>query len=610
MRASKYFSRTRIVSAVALAAVGLISSIASADTVEASYNSATDVPVTANGYTATGNTVNFTLNFAPDTGTDLMVLQNTALGFINGTFDNLAQGQAVSLSYGGVNYRFVANYYGGSGNDLMLVWASKRVFAWAGNQFGEVGDNTTALHRAPVAVETTGVLAGKTVVALAAGGYHTLALCSDGTLAAWGYNYYGQVGDNQASGWESLVPVAVNVGPGSALYGKTVVGVAAGFYHSVAVCSDGTVAAWGWNNIGQLGDNSTTTRFLPVAVDVSLGVSALYGKSVVAVAAGNNHNLALCSDGTVVGWGSNGSGQLGDNLVSGPVSGVPVSVNTNSSISALYGKTPVAVAAGQVHSLALCSDGTVLAWGNNASGRLGDNTLTQRNVPVAVNTDSGVSALYGKMVVAIAVGASYNLALCSDGTVAGWGYNYDGELGDNTATDRRVPVAVNTSSGISALYGKRVVTIAAGAGTSLASCADGTAVGWGNNGYGGVGDNTTTLYRRVPVMVSTSQLATNQRFNCVVSGSQAIHELALVAGPPASDITLGSPQILTNLAFQFAFTNTPGAFFGVVAATNPGQPLSTWTSLTGLTGLSPGRFLFTDSQATNSPQRYYRIRSP
>src|SRR5512137_2634034 len=95
---------------LALAVLCFAAEVASAATVNAVYNSAADVPVTANGYTATGNTVNFTLNFAPATGTDLTVVKNTALSFITGTFDNLTNGQPVALNYGGTTYPYVANY--------------------------------------------------------------------------------------------------------------------------------------------------------------------------------------------------------------------------------------------------------------------------------------------------------------------------------------------------------------------------------------------------------------------------------------------------------------------------------------------------------------------
>src|SRR5208337_1743565 len=129
-------------------------------------------------------------------------------------------------------------------------------------------------------------------------------------------------------------------------------------------------------------------------------------------------------------------------------------------VSALYGKKVVAIAAGWYHSLALCSDGTVAAWGYDNNGQLGDNTTTEHHAPVAVNTASGVSALYGKTVVAIAAGWYHSLALCSDGTVAAWGQNELGQLGDNTTTQRLAPVAVNTAPG-SALSNKTVVAIGA-----------------------------------------------------------------------------------------------------------------------------------------------------
>src|ERR1039457_1313585 len=218
MKTTKPRILTWIPAAAALAAFCLAARLASASTVNAVYNSATDVPVTAVGYTASGKTMNFTLNFAPVTGTQLMVVNNTGLPFIQGTFDNLTNGQAVALNYGGNTYNFVANYYGGTGNDLVLVWANTRPFAWGWNSKGQLGDGSQTQRQLPVPVTATGVLAGKTVVALAAGGAHSLALRSDGTVAAWGYNFFGEVGDNTTTNRQ--VPVAVNAAAGvSALYG-------------------------------------------------------------------------------------------------------------------------------------------------------------------------------------------------------------------------------------------------------------------------------------------------------------------------------------------------------------------------------------------------------
>lgn len=605
MKTLKDIIPTGVFRLIALAACSLVSADSPADTVNVVWNSPTAVPITVSGYTASGNTVNFTLNFAPAPGTELMVVKNTALGFINGTFDNLGGGQQVSLSYGGITYDFVANYYGGSGNDLVLAWAHNHAFAWGQNYYGDLGNNTTAQSLVPAAMDMTSASAlyGKTVVGIAAGDYHSLVLCADGTLAACGDNEDGELGDGTVM--DRAVPVGVNTNSGSALYGKTVVAIATGGLHSLALCSDGTVAAWGDNLYGQLGDNTTTERLTPVAVNSASGVSALYRKTVVAIAAGDGHSLALCSDGTVVAWGLNYDGQLGDNQASGSQSRVPVAVNSASGISALYGKTVVAIAAGADHSVALCSDGTVAAWGENNWGQLGDNQASgsQSLVPVAVNASPG-SALYGKTAVAIAAAYGHNLALCSDGTVAAWGLNDDGQLGDNQASGSQslVPVSVNMASGVSALYGKTVAGIAAGEEYSLALCSDRTVVAWGLNSLGQLGDKTTTT-RPVPVAVDTSPLSSGQCFTRVAGGSMAEHTLALVADPLPPLYLQAQPGAGT-LTLQW-----PTNYSGFIPQANSVLANTTgWADLAG-TPVPGGSNCSLTLPSTNAAC-FFRLRSP
>jgi len=185
-------------------------------------------------------------------------------------------------------------------------------------------------------------------------------------LAAWGYNGFGQLGNGNTT--ESNVPVAIN--QTGVLANKTVIAVAAGDGHSIVLCADGTLAAWGANGNGQLGNGNTISSNVPVAV-TQTGVLA--GKTVIAVAAGGQHSLALCSDGTLASWGSNtlgpplGGGQLGNGSVSS--SNVPISVIQS---GVLANKTIVSVAAGDGHSIVLCADGTLVAWGSNYFGQLGD----------------------------------------------------------------------------------------------------------------------------------------------------------------------------------------------------------------------------------------------
>ena len=178
-----------------------------AQTLNVNFISPSTVGVSSSNYTATGVTVNATLGFAPSPGTSLTVVSNTGMAFITGTFNNLAQGQLVPLTYLGATYYFVANYFGGTGNDMVLQWADTEPFAWGFNADGELGDGTEANRATPVPVDTTGVLAGKTVVALSAGNFHSLALCSDGSVVAWGFDASGELGDGTTSGGPA--PLAV-----------------------------------------------------------------------------------------------------------------------------------------------------------------------------------------------------------------------------------------------------------------------------------------------------------------------------------------------------------------------------------------------------------------
>ncbi len=494
--------------------------------VNANYTSAGVVPVSFPCYNATGNTVNLSLGFAPPTGTNLTVVNNTGLGFITGRFSNLTQGQVMNLSYGGKSYSFVVNYYGGTGNDLVLQWAYQNLAAWGYNYDGELGNGNTSQSTVPVTVTaSSGALQDKSVVAVSTGASHSLALCSDGTVASWGLNTNGQLGNDGTS--QSTVPVTVTTLSG-ALQGKTVVSVAAGGHHSLALCSDGTVASWGLNSNGQLGNGNTSQSTVPVAVTIS-GVPAT--RIVIAISAGASHSLALCSDGTVVTWGLNTNGQLGNGTTA--QSTVPVMVTTFS--GALLGKTVIAVSAGASHSLALCSDGTVTAWGNNGSGQLGNNSqATYSNVPVPV-TQSGV--ITGKKVVSVAAGGAHSLALCSDGTVTAWGYNGFGELGNNNTTNRSAPVLV-TQSGV--FSGKTVVSIAAGYYHNLALCSDGTVAAWGYNGDGELGNNSTTN-RITPVLVTTSGIMAGQTVVSIAAGGS--HSLVLASvqnSPDLSGLSLSS----------------------------------------------------------------------
>ena len=288
--------------------------------------------------------------------------------------------------------------------------------------------------------------------------YHSLSICNDKTLMAWGSNTEGQLGDGTNT--DSNIPVQVaNL--------TDVIRVAAGKYHSIALKGDGTAWGFGNNGSGQLGNGSTVNSNIPVQVS---GLT-----NIVDIAAGDDHTLAIRGDSTVWAWGGNSWGQLGNGTTND--SDTPVQVTGISGA--------VAVAAGELFSMALLGDGTIMAWGANQNGQLGNGTLYNTNVPVLVPDFYDV--------VDIAVGTSHSVALKNDGTVWAWGYNYLGQIGNGTNTNSLVPLQ---ATGIQA-----VTNISAGGATSYAIKNNGTAWSWGWNSNGQLG-NGTTVDSNLPVQIT------------------------------------------------------------------------------------------------------------
>ncbi|GAB2856525.1 hypothetical protein GCM10027176_68680 [Actinoallomurus bryophytorum] len=295
-------------------------------------------------------------------------------------------------------------------------------WGWGDNTYGELGNGTTTGSSAPVQV--TGLT---DVAQVSAAADFSLALRSDGTVWAWGSGVSGQIGDGGTT--NRTTPVQV-----SGLTG--VRQIAAAGSHALALLADGTIRAWGDNTYGELGDGTTTNRSLPVVVSGQSGVAQ--------VAGGYNHSLALHTDGTVRAWGYNGDGELGDGTTINRY--FPVTVNgVNPSVDPSLSGV-VQLSGGAYHDLAVRTDGTVVAWGGNYEGQIGDGTLTNRTIPVVVG---GASSDVAR----VSAGGYHSLALRTDGTVRAWGYNHYGQVGDGTTTDRTSPVTVPGLSGVFQISG-------------------------------------------------------------------------------------------------------------------------------------------------------------
>jgi alpha-tubulin suppressor-like RCC1 family protein len=309
----------------------------------------------------------------------------------------------------------------------LAVTSSGTVYAWGSNGSGQLGDGTTTEQTVPVQVKA---LTG--VVAVAAGYSHSMALRSDGTVWAWGDNADGELGTGTTA--RSLVPVRVK-----GLTGITE--LAAGQDFSLARRSDGTVWAWGINTGGELGIGTTTNSLVPVQVR---GPS-----QVTSIAAGGFAGYAISTTSTGVtsvwAWGVNSDGELGD--------GTTTDHHTPERVTGIAAPGIASIAAGWVYALALGTDGSVWGWGDDGSGELGNTpTGTAALRPVQTRLPgSGIVQLAASSELIAAPFAGrvslHTIALRSDGTVWAWGDNINGQLGDGSTGDPTGPVEVVSLAG-------------------------------------------------------------------------------------------------------------------------------------------------------------------
>lgn len=332
------------------------------------------------------------------------------------------------------------------------------LYTWGNNNQGQLGDNSITIRSSPVQT----IAAASNWKQIFAKGRATAAIKTDGTLWLWGRNLEGILGDNTRIHRSSPVQT-VSGGTNWELIGGA-------YYHMAAIKTDGTLWTWGDNTFGGLGDNTTLRRSSPVQT-VSGGTNWKFATG------GYYHTVTLKTDNSLWIWGYNASGQLGTNNTtnrSSPVQTVSAGNNWKQ------------VAAGFDHTAAIKQDGTLWTWGRNTTGQLGDNSTTDKSSPVQTIT---ASTNWRQ----VTCGDRYTAAIKTDGTLWIWGENVDGQLGDNTRTNRSSPIQTVSA-------GTNWKVIDGGGNTTAAIKNDGTLWLWGSNIVGQLGDNTLT-HRSSPVQV-------------------------------------------------------------------------------------------------------------
>ena len=346
----------------------------------------------------------------------------------SGTQSNIAvsdQGSLLTSSVSSFNFvggLVTSTTVGGAGAVTVTVENpppvySNTTWSWGQNKFfgtpsGKLGDNTTVDKSSPVSVvggftDWCQISAGKAFVG------HSVAVRTNGTAWAWGAASVGQLGDGTTANKSSPVSVVGGYTDWSQ--------VSAGADHSLGLRTNGTAWAWGANNYGKLGDNTTANKSSPVSV---VGGYTDWSQ----VSAGYSHSLGLRTNGTAWAWGQGSNGKLGDNSTA----------DKSSPVSVVGGFTDwcQVSAGGSYHSVAVRQNSTIWSWGRNYRGELGDNTGTARSSPVSVvggftdwcQVSAGTSA--------------HSVAVRTNGTAWSWGAGFYGAIGDNTTVSKSSPVSV------------------------------------------------------------------------------------------------------------------------------------------------------------------------
>ena len=374
----------------------------------------------------------------------------------------------------------VEQVVGGLGHTCALT-TSGGVKCWGDNWEGKLGDGSIVNSYTPV--DVVGLTSG--VVAISSSHKHTCALTDTGAMKCWGRNWHGELGDGTTD--YRVTPVDV--------YGLSggVKGIAVGGFHTCALLVDGNIKCWGANWHGQVGDDSKDERHLPVYV-VGLGAPA------IAITAGKYHTCALLETGGVQCWGYNMYGQLGNNSqVDRPVPQDVVWLDDNVQ----------AITAGENHSCALSTSGTVLCWGNNAEGEIGNGNIDMQLTPILIES-------LGEGNLAIQAGMRFTCAITGSGTVKCWGENWAGQLGDGGQTGQLTPVDV---TGLPA----NVTNLGAGDSHTCVVLATQGLMCWGSNSYGQIGNGESAVRSQpVDVVGLTNGILT------IVSGG--MHSCALTTG--------------------------------------------------------------------------------
>lgn len=388
---------------------------------------------------------------------------------------------------------------GGSSSDgshTCALRADGNVFCWGYNEHDQIGNEHVTATGASRPVMVQGL---KGITVISAGISHTCALRSDGTVWCWGRNNNGQLGDGSTA--DSRVPTSAGL--------AQIVSISSGGDHTCALGVAGEIWCWGSNDEDQLGDGSGETAREPVAVGNSL--------TATAVAAGSHHTCAITQSGELRCWGENQDGQISRQAGTNVQEPTPAAFNTITKTLDLGGQPGSDIHRG--FSCASSLGGSVLCWGGNNAGQLGNGSTDEAH-PVPTEVNASATAI------SVSAGDTHSCSIFGDGGLRCWGDNDYGQLGDGNREDKPIPVDVEGLL-------DEATQISAGGRVEPHTCAllrDATVMCWGSNRWGQVGDGSegkgltrdpTQVVIDAQPLASVSALSAGGDYTCALSNGAA-----------------------------------------------------------------------------------------
>ena len=374
-------------------------------------------------------------------------------------------------------------------------------YCWGRNTWYMLGDNTSNSTHDPVAVIVSNLAIGEKFLSLNASSTNTCGLTNFGNAFCWGENGRGTVGDGTTT--DRKIPTAVNLTNLDANESLTKLFESRG-QHQCALTTESNLYCWGYNASSQVGDNTSTNRTIPTAVNLSNLAS---NEKFTSLSGGNNHSCGITNMGNSYCWG------WGYALGTGATTSydLPTSMVSEANMSA--DEKLIKIFSGSSHSCGISTSGKTYCWGIGGDGRLGNNSQADNLEPVAVDTTNLTQPM---KFLEVSTYGNHSCGITSSGKVFCWGDNSNGQLGDSTFINKASPTEVDSSN---LATNEMFTSVTVGKNHSCGLTNLYKAFCWGSGSVGQLGTGSILPNQDIPMSVDSSSFSPSEVFTKLASGN-------------------------------------------------------------------------------------------